>query len=90
MVPKRCRSKRMLFDVCKGLCREMNKAIAGVCSVRNCRFTQSAAMGIQATLSQTLFSVAEFSKQGICVPRKYREAEVPCSSASFLGGLPAP
>ena len=39
MVPKRCRSKRMLFDVCKGLCREMNKAIAGVCSVRNCRFT---------------------------------------------------
>ena len=41
-------------------------------------------------LSQTLFPVAEDSKQDICVPQNVREAVVPCSLASRFKGLPAP
>ena len=42
--------------------------------------THAAAMGIRAPLSQTLFSVAEVSKQGIC-PDKCRKAA--CGTHSF-------
>ena len=41
-------------------------------------------------LSQGLFSVAEDSKQDICVPQNVREAIVLCSPISRFKGLPAP
>ena len=52
--------------------------------------TRAAAMGIRVPLSQTLFSVAEVSKQDICVPRKCRESPRALLTGFLLRWLPAP
>ena len=51
---------------------------------------QPAAMGIRVPLSQTLFCVAEVSKQDICVPRKCRESRCALLTGFLLRWLPAP
>ena len=50
----------------------------------------AAAMGIRVPLSQTLFCVAEVSKQDICVPRKCRESRCALLTGFLLRWLPAP